>query len=187
MYVIKITTWNFLKFPIVLQSNFLFNLIVPIDLPQNFSIAPWFTIYFLSRSLIPRWLSKYMVSVVPLYIQDRMYTSTCGFKIEFVYSTILSHLCPMKHKELFRHTLVNKVQLICKIILPHFLTSAVCKLSWHVIPTAVKVISHFLLSYIDRSSLSLLTLTLVFILVSTVPLLFHSPLLLIQHGFYFYF
>ena len=37
-----------------------------------------------------------------------IYASTCGFKTEFVYWTILSCLCPTQCRELFWHTLVNK-------------------------------------------------------------------------------
>lgn len=162
--VMKITTWNFLKSSAVLQSNFFFKLTVPRQLPQNFSIVPCIAISFFDRSLISCWLTKYMISVVPLDVQDRMYTSTrVHFKIEFVYWHILSHLHPMQHRELLWNTLVSKVQLIWKnIILPHFLTSTIYNLSWHVVSTAIKGISLFLLSYLGRFSLSLPILALAF-------------------------
>lgn len=60
-------------------------------------------------------------------------------------------------------TFMNKSQLIREMV-SHFLifsTILVCSLSWHVIPTSVKVTSCFLLSQTNDSGLLLCILTLV--------------------------
>lgn len=160
----KIATWNFLKLLAVFDLTFFSNIqpqrptTIHVDCPLNccffFQQIAHFLLTLRASGLCG--LFGYPRQNVHL----RMWSMT-----ELIYFKILSRLHRTQHRELFTHTLISKVLLICKrIALPHFLTSTIYDLSWRVIPPAIKVISLFLVSYRDRSGLSLPTRELVFIL-----------------------
>lgn len=127
-------------------------------------------LFFFQSIFYPPTLLKYIVPKVVLtyqrwnlYKKKKKTHHVAGFQNRKVSIKLCPSSVHLITKATIDATFMNKSQLIREMV-SHFLifsTILVCSLSWHVIPTSVKVTSCFLLSQTNDSGLLLCILTLV--------------------------